>query len=221
MWPPAAPHDLEAGSIDVWLLHESLLCGYEAELRDCLSGGERQRAASFVFPADGRRYALFHGALHFLLSSCTGSAPDALEISTDVRGKPALPHSLAFNLSHSGGWMALAVAPVGQIGVDIEVPDREVDVEGVAARFFHPDEAALLSAQSPPERQRHFFRLWTAKEAMLKMTGQGLAGGLDSTLPEGCFMPFALRGGLVGALAARPAPQRVRFRVSAGQTLVD
>lgn len=89
-------------------------------------------------------------------------------------GKPYLPAypGLHFSLSHSGNFVVCAISSV-PVGVDLELP-RTVH-PGVAARWFSPEEQALL-AQAPSA----FFDLWMAKEAVLKEIGCGLCGGLQA-----------------------------------------
>jgi len=48
----------------------------------------------------------------------------------------------------------------------------------VIARFFHPDEVAWLLGLDEAARQQWFFRVWCAKEALLKAHGHGISFGL-------------------------------------------
>ncbi len=52
----------------------------------------------------------------------------------------------------------------------------------LAKRFFSPPEQVLLQSLPESERTRTFYQLWTAKEAFLKATGQGISGGLDQVI---------------------------------------
>lgn len=63
------------------------------------------------------------------------------------------------------------------IGIDIESPGRCRNFAGIARRFFHPEEADCIADEDD------FLRCWTAKEAMLKLAGTGLAGGIADARP--------------------------------------
>jgi 4'-phosphopantetheinyl transferase len=81
---------------------------------------------------------------------------------------------LRFNISHSGGRALIALAHV-EVGADIELP-RPRRTDDIARRFFAPGENERLFAISALEaRTDEFFRLWTCKEAFLKVTGEGLS----------------------------------------------
>lgn len=85
-------------------------------------------------------------------------------------GKPLL-NGVYFNLSHSGGMVALAVS-AAPVGCDIErLRSAPVGVE----RRFTAAERKYLCGFTGVERDRAFFGLWTAKESYLKMTGEGLS----------------------------------------------
>ncbi|MET0549941.1 MAG: 4'-phosphopantetheinyl transferase superfamily protein, partial [Xanthomonas sp.] len=79
---------------------------------------------------------------------------------------------------HSGAYLLGAVAAHVRLGVDIERQRPRPRLLEVAQRFFHPDEVALLAALPAPAREALFFRLWCAKEALLKAHGHGLSFGL-------------------------------------------
>lgn len=90
-------------------------------------------------------------------------------------GKPCLEGNgrLHFNLSHCRGDMAAAFASE-PVGFDMERKGRKADFVGLARRFFSPDEAIEIERRGGDL----FLEWWTAKEAILKMDGSGLQGGL-------------------------------------------
>ena len=104
-----------------------------------------------------------------------------LTLAVGPHGKPSLaaPSSPDFNLSHCGDIVLLAIAHGVEIGVDVEVLRPRPRALQLAQRYFSADEAAALAALPEAECQQAFYRLWTAKEAVLKALGRGLAFGLD------------------------------------------
>lgn len=96
-------------------------------------------------------------------------------------GRPFLPDfpGLCISISHSGNYAAVGIAD-GKIGLDIQ-QIRPVMPALSDGRFFPPRDRELLSAcKTAAEKESLFFRIWTVREAYLKYTGAGLAGGLDS-----------------------------------------
>ena len=84
-------------------------------------------------------------------------------------GKPFLENGPFFSISHCKE--AIAVALDNQpIGIDVE-SIRRFDPE-LVTRTMSPSEQALIAASDHPERA--FTRLWTQKEAILKMEGTGI-----------------------------------------------
>ena len=134
-----------------------------------------------------RRRAVGRRMLLHLLASGLGVLPEDIELGRTNNGKPVLmsPQSpLAFNVSYTRRWLAVAVAygSDGQIGVDVETLDPTIDAIEVARHHFHASELAHLQSLAPADRPLVFYRFWTAKEAVLKALGTGLS--LDPRLIE-------------------------------------
>ncbi len=83
-------------------------------------------------------------------------------------GKPYFDNlNLYFSVSHSRGYVAVAMSDVSEIGVDIETSDVSLDkAQRLAKRFFNNYE--LDEFEADPE---NFLRIWTKKEAYCKMLG--------------------------------------------------
>lgn len=97
-------------------------------------------------------------------------------------GKPYIKEQPFFyNISHSEDYVFCAVS--GQeIGADIQrkVSGRE---RGVAERFFSVREkAAIREICDDAQKRDMFFRLWTRKEALGKLSGDGIAACVDKCL---------------------------------------
>lgn len=115
-----------------------------------------------------------------LLSAYRGRAVDAGELMIGSHGKPALPDTdFAFNLSHSGDAALVALARGLEVGVDLEARGRPRAHVQLARRYFCAHEAQQVEDAPQSVRESTFLQLWTAKEAVLKALGRGLAFGLD------------------------------------------
>ena len=111
--------------------------------------------------------------LHELLT-VSGEAQNDLSICRTPRGKPYFAsRDLFFSISHAKDTVAVALSDT-PVGIDIEFIDERRDILSLSRRFFAPDEHKALSetAGSPID---DFFALWTKKEALAKITGEGLA----------------------------------------------
>ena len=77
-------------------------------------------------------------------------------------------HGLPVSLSHSHGHAALAIGEPGfRVGVDLEFI-RQRDAISIARVAFSPRECADLEALHEWARLKHFYALWTLKEACAK-----------------------------------------------------
>lgn len=91
------------------------------------------------------------------------------EVSYGVHGKPQI-EGLYFNLSHSG---AFVICAVGTQAVGCDIEKIKESPKRIAERFFGEKEQRFLNSVSETERDEAFFRIWTIKEAYVKMTGEG------------------------------------------------
>lgn len=172
----AWPHDPPAAGLAV---HHCDLDAPGGELSGLLSADERARADRFHFERDRRRFIRGRAFMRSILAQETGIAPSAVQLGTEQNGKPAwlsAGRSVPwFNLSHSGPCAMLAISWTGPVGVDIEQLDRRVDAMALGTHCFRPEEIAVLSALDGDDRHRRFFAFWTAKEARMKLTGEGMS----------------------------------------------
>jgi len=72
------------------------------------------------------------------------------------------------------------VSEVGQVGVDVEFNQQDIDIEGIAKRYFHSLEYDQIKLLPDSEKLKLFYRCWTAKEAVVKTKGAGLLHCLDN-----------------------------------------
>ncbi|MEA9828235.1 4'-phosphopantetheinyl transferase superfamily protein [Xanthomonas campestris pv. raphani] len=116
-----------------------------------------------------------------LLGKALGLDPAQVPLQRDARGRPTLQPALPewdTGWSHSGDHLLVGLGHGVRLGVDLERIRERPRLLDIAQRFFHPDEIAWLTALPAETQQPLFFRLWCAKEALLKAHGHGLSFGL-------------------------------------------
>jgi 4'-phosphopantetheinyl transferase len=181
-----------------------------------LDEAEKNRVARFMFARNRVEFTAAHVLTRQALSAATGARAAAFRFEAGEHGKPTAwiggeRAKIHFNLSHTEGLVAVAVAPFEQ-GLDVEPLDRRVDL-AVADRFFCPEEIDWLNGLPEAEQAEGFLRLWTLKEAFIKATGRGLSEGLDTFWFE--VFPPSLH--FVDARAKDSAPWVFEQRVIDGQ----
>ncbi len=152
---------------------------------DVLSDDERARARRFLRAEDGVRSATTRTALRGLLGARLGIAPAEVRLVTDAAGRPGLAPDLAarvpgfdFNVSHSGRHALVAWSDTARVGVDIEGHRPGIGWASLGPAVFAADDGAWVEAHPEGAREAAFYRVWSAKEALLKALGTGIAGGL-------------------------------------------
>ncbi len=98
------------------------------------------------------------------------------KITYGEHGKPELDCGLNISISHSGKYALCAISDHA-VGCDIE----KVDTANlkVAKRFFTEREYEMLTSAGD-DIDTLFYRLWTMKESLIKLTGLGISQALDS-----------------------------------------
>jgi 4'-phosphopantetheinyl transferase len=178
-------HPVELGGRDVhlWVARLEASENNFARAFSWLSPDELKRAERFRFERHYRAFVLGRAVLRALVASYLRIAPTEASFTYGPKGKPALldaPCPLSFNVSNSGDLAAYAFTLDCELGVDVEYRRRLVEIEGIARRFFAPDEVAELMGLSEGDRPEGFFNCWTRKEAYIKAVGEGLSVPLDS-----------------------------------------
>lgn len=168
-------YSVGAAEVHVWCASSNDFEGWDS-LEAVMSRSEKETARRFRHTENRQAYELAHGLLRHLLARYLNCDPAKLEFSREEYGKPCLTtRDLAFNLSHSGDNVAIAIAR-SAVGVDIEkIKTKQVDAD-LINRCLTASEQRWLHAETE-DSQRRFFRLWTLKEATLKADGRGLGIG--------------------------------------------
>ena len=136
----------------------------------------RSRAPGSAFAYSLLRYAL----------EVWKGAPELPEITTDGRGKPYFPErpDWHFSLSHTRGFVLAAVS-AAPVGADVQLRDGRG--ERLAGRLMSERE----------REQFDFYELWSLRESLYKLTGEGSLRSLR----------FERRGGLIVPPRGRALPR--------------
>ena len=199
------PNPLREDEVHLWITPLTAPAEKLSYFKSILSADEKERARRFRKISDGKRYLVARGSLRFLLASYGAGAPDRLQFTYGVFGKPSLSNQtsktiLNFSVSHSEDQGLFGFARARRIGVDLEYVRLDVDALALAKRYFSPDEFRRLRRLPATERYQAFYCAWTRKEAYLKACGEGLSFGLDRV--EVSFSPA--EPAMIRAVAGAP-----------------
>ncbi|MGO3343842.1 MAG: 4'-phosphopantetheinyl transferase family protein [Marinomonas sp.] len=157
------------------------------ELENSLDLTEQQHMRRFRFEYLQSQYLFAHCFKRRALSYyCLSYLAHEWHFKHSSAGKPFVANilskdeKLAFNLSHSGTSVVLALVHSNHdmaVGVDIERYRSIDDIDSMIDMVCHPQEQKALEGLT--NKEQGFYTLWTAKEALLKAHGSGLINDLN------------------------------------------
>jgi len=158
-----------------------------------LSDPERARVECISDDAARAVFTASRAAQRALGAAYLGCQPSEISIDRTCRycgdrthGRPRIAGEmqLDFSVTHCGRLLLLAFVGHGRVGVDAEAADRQVGGRHGAGRLadftLTAAEAELVRAEPERSRSAVFCRLWTRKEAVVKLTGHGIFAPLRS-----------------------------------------
>jgi 4'-phosphopantetheinyl transferase len=152
--------------------------GMWTRLRSWLQPEETTRADNYKDMDARAAFLIGRGMARTMLAEVTGVAPGDWRFTEGPHGRPeiASPDTpYRFNLAHSHGMIACAIARGRDIGVDVEYLDRPDSSHDVAQRACSPDELEDIASAPDDGRKERFLTYWTLKEAYLKARGLGIS----------------------------------------------
>jgi 4'-phosphopantetheinyl transferase len=135
---------------------------------------EAARAARLTFAHRRGDFLLGRWTAKRALAAWLGCDPGPhLEVRADESGAPRpwrreQPLEVAISLTHRGGFAACALAEPGPVGIDLELVEPRSDA--FVASYFTDDEQRTIGE----DRALLPNVLWSAKESVLKLLGDGL-----------------------------------------------
>ena len=177
--PGAIP---EVGACHLW----SAPTAGAASRHELLTPDEREAAERFRVEAAKDAFVASRVAQRQVIGRYLGCQPETVAIARDCRhcgkghGRPYVAGApVDFSVSHSAGWLLIAVVAYGLVGVDLERVSDARAVDELASRVLGPAEQEQFLMVRRDERPAWFTWAWARKEATLKLTGHGIAGPLS------------------------------------------
>ena len=227
-WPP---EPIGTDTVHLWRVPLDLPADGVCSLEKILSEDERERAGRFHFSRDRARFTAGRAALRILLGAYLGKPAREVALEAASSGKPRLAAgeagAVSFNVSHSRELALLAFTAGREVGVDVEFADPALAWAEVAPGFCTGSELEQLRALPKGGARERFFKIWTAKEARLKASGEGfltdarsIGVQFDGPVPAAFLPPSESRwrlreipvgGSFAAALVVADADCGVRF----------
>lgn len=139
-----------------------------------LSEPQKERCLRFKFEADRRRLAFGEELLRELIKKELACKDEDITLTREASGKPVAKvkgEALCVSITHSGDYVACAMSEK-PVGIDLEVK-REVKPQFLQ-RVLNQQELEFVKTEN--DEVFAFLKIWTAKEAFVKLTGKGLSG---------------------------------------------
>ena len=159
----------------------------------------RRRVADIAGEDDRKRTVAGELLARQMLAARLGCPEKDVPLSWDELGKPSVEREGVYvSVSHSGAW-AVCVTADAPVGVDVEVV-RSAQ-EKFMRRVCSQQEMACIRPGDDGDCRR-FWEIWTAKEALFKLTGKGPLLSLSRlALPQGVVLDHTIQNGCAVTVA--------------------
>ena len=171
--PVAPPAALAAvPGLHIWYADLTALAGEAHYFVSLLDAAEREEIQRLRHEHDRHKMILRRGVRRVVLGRHLDCAPERLHFERASQGKPSVP-GLAFSASSSQSAVLLAVTHGAEVGADIEDVSAFQFAPALAGTCCSHAEREHLASLPADVQAAAFLRLWTAKEAVLKLRGTG------------------------------------------------
>lgn len=136
-----------------------------------LSTDELVSFHSLINPTAKLQFLERHLQLHISINSFLQSNKH-IEIKKHVLGYWFIPQfpNLTISSSSSNEKYIICIS-YSKIGIDIEFIQDIPNMNSIVSMFFHSNEITYYNNLSPTEKLISFYKIWTAKEAFIKLLG--------------------------------------------------
>ena len=176
------PTHLGSQAVNVWTVNPDEFRDPDllAACERLLTPDEKHKRDRLKLPRMRHESLVTRALVRTTLSRYAAVPPAAWRFLSREGGRPELEpgqcqRDLRFNVSHTDGLVACAVAEGREIGIDVECIDCIEDPLAIAERFFAPFEVRALQSRPPALQRERFVLYWTLKESYIKARGMGLS----------------------------------------------
>jgi 4'-phosphopantetheinyl transferase len=172
-----SPVDEEYPDLRVWQLDTQRIDLTPTET-SLLSSDELYRASQFRHKRHREQFIATRSVLRWLLGQKLNFPAKKILFAYTKTGRPEIKHPatpVQFSISHSDSITLIGFVPDVSIGVDIEQHNPCINPLEIGKSVFCPQEIQLIQNCHESARIALFYRIWTCKEAMLKMLGNGFS----------------------------------------------
>lgn len=150
-----------------------------SEFLNIISDERRKKISKFYFVKDKVHSLFAEIILRYALWEQYSLSSPYIEFEKAEYGKPNLANhkDIHFNIAHSGNWVLCGIGNT-PLGIDVE-QIREVKLS-LLESIYTKEENDFIFTQSPENRQKAFYMIWTLKESYVKNVGMGLNIPLNS-----------------------------------------
>ena len=161
----------------------------------------RRRVADIAGEDDRKRTVAGELLARRMLAAKLGCGEADVPLTWDELGKPTVTAAGTYvSVSQSGAWAVCVTADV-PVGVDVEM------VRSAQEKFMRRvcSEAEMACIRPGDDGDcRRFWEIWTAKEALFKLTGKGPLLALSRfSLPAGVTLDYTAQKGCALTIAAQ------------------
>lgn len=139
-----------------------------------MSEKRQERCLRYKFAEDRRRMAFGEELLRELVCDVYGVTDEEITLENLPSGKPLAKvkgKDIFISITHSGDFVAATVCDTA-VGIDLEV--KKEFKPSLLRKALSSEE--LEYVEKSKDKNQAFLKIWTAKEAYLKLTGEGLKG---------------------------------------------
>ncbi len=187
-WKPTThPTAIEPDEVHLWFVNAKELLNSLPKLHfaEILNLGEQQRANKLHNPEKRSLYIAGRIGLRILINTYTSCPIQQIQLEYGENGKPSLKKNLGklhFNYSVSSNHALYAFSMTRELGVDLEIHPRNINVKGLSQRILSPVERRLFNELQPAQHNTAMLDYWTRKEAYGKLLGVGIRYNMNQTI---------------------------------------